>query len=360
MRSSVSSRRHPGRRGPAGFVLVMTLWVLAGIAIAVGLMTLWALDAVRDAAAERQRTDDLLAMHGTRDTVLYLAATRATTFAGLPIRPLTEDERAVRLLDDLGGFNREPRGGELRLDGVPYEGVGGATFQLQDEAGLFSLVLPTPADLDRFLAVNDVDPNRIPSLRDALLDYVDSDSLRRLNGAEARAYDSESRPPPANRRLLVPVEATRVLGWDDLPESLAAGLADLTTTHYGGPVNLNTVPERLLGAWLPQCDGEDCASVVAQRVREPFRSADQLELAQGVQLSGDAMVDYRFLPADEIRITLWGTAGTGWRIHVRFTPLADQRAPWSILAAYPVPRPIEHVPAQPTGSDLFADAPPGR
>jgi type II secretory pathway component PulK len=346
------------RDGQRGFVLAVTLWVLAGIAVVVGLVTLWSLDAVRAAAGERQRTEDEIAVLGARDTLLYLGATRPQTLAGLPTQPLPEDARQLQLLDDFGAFRRDPRGGELHLDGQPYAGAAGVEFSIQDEAGLFSLVLPAQVDLDRFLAAQGLKADDIPPLRDALLDYADADSLRRLNGAESREYERAHLPPPPNRKLLLPGEVRRVKGWAALPQTLLDRLPEMTTTFYGGAVNLNTIPASLLPTWLPGCP-EICKAFVARRRQQPFRSYRDVETLFGVTLPGDEAIAYRTVGSDTLRFTLWGRSGAAWRIHVRFTPLADQRAPWSILAAYPTQRPTDHVPAQPTGSELFADAPTG-
>ena len=88
--ASECARRRIGRRGsgprPAsGFVLAVTLWILAGIAIAVGLMTLWSLQQLEQARLGHERLDDELAANGTRDTLLYFASTRELTLAGLPV-----------------------------------------------------------------------------------------------------------------------------------------------------------------------------------------------------------------------------------------------------------------------------------
>ena len=219
-----------GRRGQRGFVLAMTLWILAAMAVVVGLLTLWSLDAVRNAASEREQVEDLLAMQGTRDTLLYLGATRARTRAGLPPEPLSEGERARRLLADFGMFSTEPRGGEVRLDDQPYQGIANASFSLQDEGGLFQVAVPRPEDLARLLRSQGVAPDVVPRFTDALLDYTDADELRRLEGAEVREYRREGRAAPPNRRLLVPSELARVLGWEALPEAARARLPDLVTT----------------------------------------------------------------------------------------------------------------------------------
>lgn len=355
MNSIASNQRRARPRPPApGFVLAVTLWLLAGIAIVVGLVTIWSLDEVRDAARDREGVDDQLALLGTRDTLIYLAATRDMTTAGLPTQPLGNVERATRLLQEFGALDRTPIGGELRLDGSVYEGLGGTSFAVQDEAGLFSLSWPQGRDLDRFLASQGIAREQIPNLRDPLLDYIDLDTLRHLHGAEAREYERQSLLPPPNRRLLLPVELGRILGWRDLPEAQRLALEDVTTTFYAGAFNLNTAPESLLAGLLGGCP-ETCATFLARREQRPFGSSHEIETLLGVRLPGDSAVDYRYAPSDTLRLTLWGQTGTAWRIHVQFAPLADQHAPWYVLAAYPVSRPSRHAAAQPTDSDLFAD-----
>lgn len=343
-----------------GFVLVVTLWILAGVAIVVALVSLWALDQVREANAARADLEDQIALLGVRDSVLYLAATRDMTLAGLPTRVLPDDERAKRVLDEFGGFDRGPIGGELRLDGSPYAGLSGITFSLQDESGLMPLAWPGPADLDRFLLAQGARPDEVAALRDAFLDYIDLDDLRRLNGAETREYERDGRSPPPQRRLLLPSEALRVKGWETLPPQARAVLEDRVSTFYSGAVNLNTMPRALLPTWLGECE-ETCDELVRQRAEQPFVSARQLQLALGVRLPGDEATDYRFFGSDTLRLTLWGRQGAAYRIHVRLSPLASRRAPWAVLAAYPVPRPDTDEPPTPTGSDFFTDpAPAGR
>ena len=362
--ASECARRRIGRRGsgprPAsGFVLAVTLWILAGIAIAVGLMTLWSLQQLEQARLGHERLDDELAANGTRDTLLYFASTRELTLAGLPVEVMSDELRATRRLDEMGSLVRDPIGGELALDGTVYEGLRGTRFAIQDEAGLFGVVMPRDLELDGFLISQGVDPEQVPRLRDALLDYIDSDELTRLNGAERREYEREGRPPPPNRRLLTPAEIGRVLGWDALEPALLAELPERITPYYSGAVNLNTAPAVLLPHWIPGCP-ETCDRLVTMRREQPFRSGYDLQARLGIALPGDASIDYRFLADESLRITWWGRAGAAWRMHVRLTPLADKRGPWSILAAHPVLRPPTDEPAEATGSPLLADPAPDR
>lgn len=349
-RESRGSARHS-----RGFVLAVTLWLLAGIAVIVGVMTLWAFDEVRAAADERDRTEDRLAMLSTQETVLYLAATRDLTFGGLPVKAMADDERALRRLEEFGALKRDPTGDELRLDSRPYAGLDRTAFALQDEAGLFTLVWPAPGDVDRLLAAHEVERNRIPRLRDALLDYIDPDHLRRLNGAEKGDYEDAALGQPPGRRLLLPPELSRVYGWSGLPAAQWQQLVEHVTPYYTGAVNLNTVPAGLLHAWITGCP-EKCQLLTEMRDRRVFRSSSELQALVGVRLAGDDAVDYRYLASENLRLTFWGRSGSAWRMHVRLTPLADEAAPWAVLAAYPVPRPPDAARSQPPEGDLFPDA----
>jgi len=344
--------RPPARRA-SGFALAITLWLLAAMAVAAGLAMLWAREEVQASTRDRDLLVDEIDLASTRATLLYMAATRDLTLGGLPIRAISDDERALRRLDEFGSLRLDARGDEIRLDGAVYKGVGQSRFSIQDEAGLIPLVAPSPNLIDRLLAFRGTPPESIPRLRDTLLDYVDSDSLGRLNGAESRDYERAGRRPPPNRRLLIPAELGAVLGWDALPGGTSS-LADLTTTFYSGAANLNTAPEALLPIWIAGCP-EKCRVVTARRALKAFRSSGELELTAAVRLPGDRDVDYRYLAGDTLRFTFWGRSGSASRMHVRLTPLADQVSPWAVLAAYPVSRPSEHAPAQSTGSDLFAD-----
>lgn len=358
--ASDRARAYPRAPRPApGFVLAVTLWILAGIAIAVGLMTLWSLQQVEQARVGHERLEDELAANGTRDTLLYFASTRELTLAGLPVDVISDETRALRRLDEMGSLVREPIGGELRLDGTVYRGLRDTRFAIQDESGLFGIVMPQDLALDRFLVSQGADPEQVPRLRDALLDYIDSDELTRLNGAERREYESVQRPAPPNRRLLTPGEIGRVLGWDQLEPALLAELPERITPFYAGAVNLNTAPPALLPHWISGCP-ETCDRLVAARKEQPFRSGYDVQTRLGIALPGDAGVDYRFLADETLRLTWWGRAGAAWRMHVRLTPLADKRGPWSILAAYPVLRPPINESAEATGSVLLADPAPDR
>ncbi|UWX04301.1 type II secretion system protein [Pseudoxanthomonas sp. NC8] len=89
-------------RAQTGFVLAVTLWLLAGVAVSVGLMMLWARAQIERARLDSERFQDEVSVSETRDTLLYIAATRELNRAGLPMTPLTEEAISMRRLDELG------------------------------------------------------------------------------------------------------------------------------------------------------------------------------------------------------------------------------------------------------------------
>lgn len=346
-----------GRRRAQGFVLAVTLWILAAVAIVAAMVSLWALESVRETTVLRSEADDEVAIYGTTETMLYMAATRDITYAGLPLKPIDRAEYSKRLLEEFGALRHDPVGGELWLDDQPYQGMEGARFSLQDETGLLGLTWPEQGFAQLLFDSEPSLASRAPALRDALLDYIDEDSDQRPLGAEAAQYRAAGREGPANRRLMTPLELHSVLGWDAIEPAQLRRLQSLLTPYYMATFNLNTAPEGALATWLPDCP-DACRSIIQQRRQQPFINTNDLEARTAVRLPGDSAASFRFLAGDALRISVWGRSGRGKRLHVRLTPMADQAAPWSILSVYPLfePPPVD---VKPTGSPLFAEAPTG-
>lgn len=343
------------RRRNRGVALVIVLWMLVAMAVAGALLVAWSRERLADAQVSRDAVQDRIDAIGTRDTLLYLASTIPMTRAGLPVEPPSPAEVARRRLDDFGGFDLSPRGGELRLDGTPYAGLGGVQVALQDEAGLVPLSAPSPA-LEALLASAGVPRQERARLLGALSDYLDADDRRGLNGAESPEYERAGLPPPPGRPLATPRELWGVLGWSMLPGDARQRLEAGTTGTYAGPLNLNTAPAPLLEAVASGC-ARACLARLDRRDEAPFENALQFERDTGTRLPGDRDVEYRTAPSEALRLTLVGRSGRAWRMHVRLTPLADRAGPWTLEAAYRVPRPLTDDAPRPIPSPLFAPAP---
>lgn len=342
------------RGGQSGFILAVVLWLLLAIAVGVSLLMLWTRERLGEALLARGELEDEIAAISTRDTLLFLAATVPATQGGLPLAPIPPAELAMRRLDEFGGFDRSPRGGELRLDGSPYRGFGDVRFALQDEAGLIPIGFPGTSSLPALLAAAGVPAEQRNLLIDRLDDYVDADDLRRFHGAEANDYVDAGRGLPPNRRLVSPRELRRVLGWDELTPQVHTRLEEWSTSAYAGALNLNTAPEDLLVRILSDC-GPVCRERLSRRGDTPVLTGAQFEEQAAVRLPGDRDVDFRTAPSPALRLTFWGASGRAWRIHVRLTPLADGGAPWTVDAAYRTARPDSDDVERPIQSPLFAD-----
>ena len=92
-------------------------------------------------------------------------------------------------------------------------------------------------------------PEQAAAYMDVLEDYVDADSLRRLNGAEASDYQLQSLPPPRNDWILSTQELARMPGWAQHPDTLQRMLPWLGV-HRDKALNPNTAPLPLLMAFV--------------------------------------------------------------------------------------------------------------
>jgi hypothetical protein len=93
-----------------------------------------------------------------------------------------------------------------------------------------------------------------------LQDYLDSDTLKRLNGAEAFDYAGTDLPPPRNAALLSRDELWRIKNWPEIKAAWqAAQCGDDVSVWGDGQFNRNTASLRALRA-----DGMDEVAALAQ------------------------------------------------------------------------------------------------
>lgn len=85
--------------------------------------------------------------------------------------------------------------------------------RVSGESGRVDLNAAPAALIDALLAAHAVPEEERPRLRDALLDWRDSDDLVRVDGAEGAAYRAAGRPGPGNRPFRHPAELVHVLGF---------------------------------------------------------------------------------------------------------------------------------------------------
>lgn len=341
----MSARPVPGgnARRERGFVLVAVLVALVVITLLASAVALVSERAMAEAQADVGAFEGEIATTGTRDTVLYLLNTQRQTFGGLTVdqqvvwsvgqatasRPTDNDfDDAISLL---------PIGNEIRLDGTPYLGLGGARFALQDDAGLFSPNWTFPHYRPGFFSLLKVSAEEWNGMEVKRLDYQDPDSLYRLGGAEADEYRGKKLPPPTNRTLVTPLEARRILGWGDALKSRDdASVMSLLTAARTVMVNVNTAPAEVLRT-LPGVDEAMAMRMVALRDKLPYMLTWQF--LQTFNLPLDEEQPIGLLAVGYGTLKLWHNGvGPVRLVHWTLTPIDEGGRPWRLDYEIALPR----------------------
>jgi type II secretory pathway component PulK len=232
----MNDRRSP-QRPNAGFALVIVLWVLAGltvVAVAVASSLRTSAESVK-LLRDRVRAEAAFISTSSR-LRLILATAGADTNA-------YNSARGVVLAD-----NRP-----LFVDGTEE------WVHVQDLRGVLHLNRPNQDRLANLLQVCDVPQAATARLVDSLQDYLDSDTLKRLNGAEAFDYAGTDLPAPRNAPLLSRDELWRIKNWPEIkPSWQALQCNDEVSVLGDGQFNRNTASLRVLRA-----DGMDEVAALA-------------------------------------------------------------------------------------------------
>lgn len=177
--------------------------------------------------------------------VLSVLTIMAGGFALSTRRALDQSQTALSLSEGLaladGGINyamfmlSHPDAKQRwQSDGRPYVvrlPSGEVRVRIVDESGRLDLNVAQEATLRAFLTRALGDQELATRLTDAILDWRDQDSLKRLHGAEIEGYRAAGRSPrPQNRPFVVPEELAGVLG---VTPQIAARLSPLFTIWSG-------------------------------------------------------------------------------------------------------------------------------
>ena len=305
----LKSARRPKQ---SGFVLASTLWVVAALFLIVAGFENYISSELVRAQQLREGIRQSVDLQSTEQAVRYMLITHRQTLAGVDLN--TADLNNLR--NDDGLISLSPVGGELRLDGQVYRGVGGVLFSIQDESGLIPLGSASTFALESYLRAQGIEEADILKYRDRLIDYWDIDDFRRLNGAETNAYERATIAAPRNDFLRSRLEVEKVLGWGELLNQLVQASNDCDTqeAHAGirlgqiiksftasrdGTINPNTMPVELLDQL-----GVDSAAFISKRNLAAFRDAASVKsYAPGFQNWSDE--GFRFLVGSKLILELW-------------------------------------------------------
>jgi type II secretory pathway component PulK len=306
----VNGRRLPARPG-RGMALVMVLGALAVITLVAARFAQRIHELQQQIVSLDEHAQQRLHMRNALAATLYLTATRSVGPAGL-------------VADNMP---------ELRADDRRYRLPGGGVVQLQDPRGLLSLNAPDRRALSALLVSAGVATTETDAFVDVLEDYLDTDNLKRLNGAEMPEYAALGLPPPRNDYLLSANELQRMPRWRDAPLAVAAVQRWASVTRRS-VMNPNTAPIEVMAAWWPQASPQQLQLLRSLRDAAPFTSGEFAQRATGLPAAGDEFI---FSLGPELRITVSAEGSTrALQYNVMLTPLG-QEAPWLISDVQPVP-----------------------
>jgi general secretion pathway protein K len=339
-----------------GFVLVMTLWILAAITIAVGFFALWVERHLHSANEIRTELEAQIDMHSTRETLLYLFGAQRRTVGGLTLPQEQQEERKALIENEDGDWYYDTRaiGTEIRLDDRIYQGIGNIRFTLQDHDGLLEINHSSSDVLERLLGLIGIETEHRAPLLAKLKDYTDEDDFHLINGAESYHYAQAEQFPPSNRLLRVPLESARVLTWRQQTSLWQNNeLEHLTTTLGSGRININTAPAQVLQAAY-HFTPETVARIIAQR---PIPDMWTFYQVLGVSPDDEQFDRFKIFPSLSVRLSLWQHGSQQMqRIYLRILPeVILPKRPWQIqyLSVLPLREAYRHAEAVFPHTDLF-------
>lgn len=299
-------------------MLILTLWIIAVLLIGADFFAARTSSAIALAQEAKQNQQLQRDFFSTRAEILFRLATT----------PFTRDGLGIGL-------------DAIRLDDRPYRGESETVFHLQDNRGLINVNTADAGLLTRLLAHYGVNAQATSYLIDALLDYIDADSLRRFNGAEAKEYELADLAPPRNARLITPAELRGVYGWNRQKALWGKdNIEHLFTTSNSAAINPNTAPETVL-AMLPGMNFELAKALIGRREQYPLTSEADLSSITGLPVQ-QYLFTLIFVPASSLRITQYQPGqSVAISYNVEVTP-TDLEKPWRIDYFHKVPLPVKY------------------
>jgi Type II secretion system (T2SS), protein K len=292
--------------------LIMVMAALAVIAL-VAARFAQRIDDLRDHTRSlREHAEQSLQATNALAATLYVATTRRT---------------------GPGGFG-PPLSPELRADDRLYGLPDGGLVRLQDQRGLLPLGAVDRVGLSSVLRALGVAQQDTDAFVDVLEDYMDTDSLKRLNGAEAPEYASAGLPAPRNDFITTVGELGRMPRWRDAP-AVTSALEGWASPSRQALLNPNTAPVSLMAAWWPWAPLAQLELLGSLRAGTPFQNGAQATRATGLALDRDDLV---FHVSARFRITVSAVGSPrALQYNVTLTP-GGREAPWLISHIQAVPR----------------------
>lgn len=321
----MSSSKRPNTLLREGFALPAVLAV-TGVVTLIFLVAITALASLTaEANSARARIRFLQRALSSEATIAYLMATEPMRSNGVLINgPIFNNEEFA---------DEEPEAdGELtqliRTDGRAYlmDQNGPIIIRIQDNSGLVNINNLNSLTLSALLSELNIEQSQHGIIQSRLADYMDSDSLRQPNGAEARDYGTDR---VANRPLLTPAELMSVLGLrDQIDIRRWRRLQTSLQTSSPRPLfNLNTAPPQALKIMLGADEGQ-VERLIQAREFSRLTNTGMVEAIIGGKLFWDEDVFYNS-PGNSVGISLHdGQSGWTYKSRLTLSPWRQERPIW--------------------------------
>lgn len=321
-----------------GFILPLTLWIIAALGLVTAIITDWVSDAVDNAIAIQDRANAELAFANTRNELVFMFARHPYSQRGLEIGTPFDAPTGTSFNDVLNANYASDR--VIVLDGSPYvmDSDPNYVLQIQDGRGLVNLNVVNAPYLERLLSGMGIDSDLHNLMIDTLLDYRDEDDFRRLSGAERDDYERLGLYPPGNGQLLSPWEAQRIIGWTQAGQLWKRQYErPILTTCRSSGFNPNTAPAETLATYVDGVEMDRTSNLIEFREQMPFRSARGLGDAAGLILRNQPFF-FSFVPGRCLVVDLINqTTNQRVRFSLTFLP-RNREQPWQIDYVVRIPQ----------------------
>lgn len=174
---------------------------------------------------------------------------------------------------------------KLNLRGIPLT-IGNSTVRLQDTAGRLGLWPPSPFFIRNVLVAAGIKEEQARIFHDSLLDWVDQDDLKHLNGAERYYYRTEQGYgyQPRNDQFLQSVRELALIR-GATPEILSI-ISDNLLEARTSAININTANAPLLAAAL-RINLAQAEQLLQHREKTGFLLSSDISRILGIGLTLD-------------------------------------------------------------------------
>lgn len=243
-----------------GAILIMVLWI---IMLGMILVT---------AVATNVRLSAMMVIHHQEALQDWSAILDAVNKAHME---LVIDRMPKINADKTSLYNRESE--ENRFDGRPitlsYQAPQGISVRIYNLSGKINIARLDQNKLTRLLEQQLGESNKkIPELVDAWFDWIDTDRLKRLNGAEEDYYKKEHKGyEPRNGKFASVDEIRWIKGFDEVFADIDVNLVFTLLGNTSGAVNPNVATRETL-LMLPGMNETQADKLIKARKTQPFKS----------------------------------------------------------------------------------------